>query len=198
MSNEIFGALHVQTPHDLSKTLDKYACVSIILRGPIDNLEVGFIQRAANEDDRWSGHLAFPGGKKEDTDFSDLGAALRETFEEIGVDLLPEENMGRLNDVQARKQGSLLEFYIRPFVFYTEREFTVKLDPGEVAEFFWMPLNELRNPQRQTTYQFKRGDVHVALPAIFLDREIPLWGLTYMMTQNLLKILEENQLIAAL
>ncbi|MDG0816890.1 NUDIX hydrolase [Bdellovibrio svalbardensis] len=197
MSREISLAISSQKPVDLSKDLEKYACVAIILRGPVDNLEIGFIQRAANDSDRWAGQIAFPGGKKEDSDFSDLGAALRETFEEIGIDLLPEELMGRLNDIQARKHGTTLEFFIRPFVFYTEREFTIKLDPAEVADFFWISLNELLNPQRHINYELKRGEVHVELPAISLDRDPPLWGLTYMMAQNLLDVLKQQQLLEA-
>ncbi|HWU42532.1 MAG TPA: CoA pyrophosphatase [Bdellovibrio sp.] len=191
MSNEIFSALHSHTPLDLSNDLKQYACVAIILRGPLHNLEVGYIQRAFNERDRWSGHIAFPGGKKEDSDFSDLGAALRETFEEVGIDLLPEENMGRLNDIQARKHGTKLEFFVRPFVFYTEREFQIKTDPSEVAEFFWVPLFELLNPRRQTVYELRKDQVHIELPAISMDREMPLWGLTYVMTQNLLEVLKQ-------
>ncbi len=198
MSNEISLAINSQKPLDLSKDLQKYACVAIILRGPVDNLEIGYIQRALNDSDRWAGQIAFPGGKKEDSDFSDLGAALRETFEEIGIDLLPEELMGRLNDIQARKHGTTLEFYVRPFVFYTEREFEIKLDPSEVADFFWISLNELRNPQRQTTYELSRENVHLEVPAISLDREPPLWGLTYIMTQNLLDLLEKRQVLREL
>ncbi|WP_246845314.1 CoA pyrophosphatase [Bdellovibrio sp. NC01] len=193
--NEIYRALHSQRPTDLSTQLDKYACVAIILRGPMDNLEVGFIERAANDSDRWAGHLAFPGGKKEDSDFSDLGAALRETFEEIGVDLLPEELMGRINDIQARKHGTMLEFFIRPFVFYTERDFNITLDPREVSDFFWVSVNELRNPQRQMKYELKRDGVTLHVPAISLDHEQPLWGLTYIMTMELLDLLEKQQVV---
>lgn len=198
MSNEISLAINSHQPLDLSKVLEKYACVAMILRGPIDNLEIGFIQRAANDSDRWAGQIAFPGGKKEDTDFSDLGAALRETFEEVGIDLLPDELMGRLNDIQARKHGITLEFFIRPFVFYTERDFKIKLDPAEVADFFWISLNELRNPQRHIKHTLRRDHLQVEVPAIALDREPPLWGLTYLMTQNLIDILEKRQLLAEL
>jgi 8-oxo-dGTP pyrophosphatase MutT (NUDIX family) len=187
LRNEIAESLSLVSPLDLSQKLQNYACVALILRGPYDNLEIGFIQRALHPNDRWGGHIAFPGGKKEDADVSDLGTALRETFEEVGIDLLPEELIGRLDDVQARKHGTMLDFFIRPFVFYTEREFKVNLDQNEVADFFWIALNDLRNPQRQTQYELKRDEVFIKLPAISVDRDPPLWGLTYMMTQNLLK-----------
>ncbi|WII73585.1 CoA pyrophosphatase [Bdellovibrio sp. 22V] len=186
MKDEILSRLENPQPLDLHTKLTRHACVAIILRGPsLHYLEVGFIQRALNPLDRWAGHIAFPGGKREDSDKSDLEAALRETKEEVGVDLHPDELLGRLDDVQARKGGTLLDFYIRPFVFYTQREFAVTLDAAEVADFFWVPLKEIQNPQRQTHYTVEREFGHVKLPAVQLDREPPLWGLTYMMILNL-------------
>jgi hypothetical protein len=49
--------------------------------------EVLFIKRAGRTGDRWSGHTALPGGKRDHTDADDLAAAIRETKEEVGLDL---------------------------------------------------------------------------------------------------------------
>ena len=49
--------------------------------------EILFIKRAARVGDRWTGHVAFPGGKKEPSDLDDQAAAARETREEVGLDL---------------------------------------------------------------------------------------------------------------
>lgn len=176
------------TPQDLQPQLTRYACVAVILKGDsLHNLEIGFIQRAQNPEDRWSGQIAFPGGKREEHDITDLAVALRETREEVGAHLHPEELLGRLDDIQARKAGQLLDFYIRPFVFLTQREFDIILDPSEVSDFFWVPLKHMQDPQRQTTYRIARESGYANLPAIYLDRDLPLWGLTYMMVLNLLE-----------
>ncbi|QDK46742.1 CoA pyrophosphatase [Bdellovibrio sp. ZAP7] len=177
-------------PLDLSLSLKNYACVSLILRGPPDDLQIGYIQRAIHPLDRWSGQIAFPGGKREEWDTSALATALRETQEEVGIVLTPEEMIGRLDDIQARKAGALLEFFIRPFVFYTERDFEVRLDHNEVADFFWVPLKDLVNPERNISYELMREQLRMELPAISLNREIPLWGLSYMITQDLLNRLK--------
>ena len=53
--------------------------------------EVLFIKRAARIGDRWTGHIAFPGGKREPADSSDLATSSRETREEIGLNLDSED-----------------------------------------------------------------------------------------------------------
>ncbi|MEK2688911.1 NUDIX hydrolase [Bdellovibrio sp. GT3] len=190
MNKELSRLFENQNPLDLSQALQHYACVSIILRGALDDLQIGFIQRAIHPDDRWSGQIAFPGGKKEEWDRSALHTAIRETQEEVGIILTQEEVIGQLDDVQARKAGTMLDFFIRPYVFYIDKDFDIHLDPNEVADFFWTPLKHLISPERATTHGFIRDQISVELPAIALDRDVPLWGLSYMITQNLLKQLK--------
>ncbi|KAL9576315.1 MAG: hypothetical protein Q9212_007206 [Teloschistes hypoglaucus] len=49
--------------------------------------EVLFIKRAARDGDRWTSHVAFPGGKRDPEDESDSTTSVRETKEEVNVDL---------------------------------------------------------------------------------------------------------------
>ena len=49
--------------------------------------EVLFIKRAARKGDRWTSHVALPGGKRDPEDEDDLAAAVRESEEEVGVNL---------------------------------------------------------------------------------------------------------------
>lgn len=49
--------------------------------------EAVFIKRAAREGDRWTSHVALPGGKRDAEDADDQAVAVRETAEEIGLDL---------------------------------------------------------------------------------------------------------------
>lgn len=49
--------------------------------------EVVFIKRAARVGDRWTSHVALPGGKRDPEDEDDKAVAIRETMEEIGLDL---------------------------------------------------------------------------------------------------------------
>ena len=64
------------------------AAVALILRETRgDDLELLFIKRAARADDPWSGQIAFPGGRHDATDASLEDTAVRETREEVGLEL---------------------------------------------------------------------------------------------------------------
>jgi 8-oxo-dGTP pyrophosphatase MutT (NUDIX family) len=172
--------------HDLSQALSSRACVAVILRGKNhDDLEIGYIRRAESPGDRWSGQIAFPGGLCEECDASEFDAALREVREELGIELRTDELLGRLDDLQARNRLGLLPFFIRPFVFHVGRDLVVNPDPSEVAEFFWFPLRELIEETRRTQIEIQLESGRVSLPAVRLFAEPHLWGLTLMMTQDL-------------
>lgn len=62
--------------------------------------EVLFIKRAARKGDRWTSHIAFPGGGRDPGDKDDLAASIRETREEVGMDLEADHclNVGNLSE----------------------------------------------------------------------------------------------------
>lgn len=49
--------------------------------------EVLFIKRAARQGDRWTSQVAFPGGRRDPEDHDDCATSVRETMEEVGLDL---------------------------------------------------------------------------------------------------------------
>lgn len=172
---------------DLSLHLDSCAVVSVIFR-QTDQLEILFIRRARNPEDRWSGQIAFPGGRMENNE-THLQTALRECQEEIGVDLRQAKILGALDDIQARKAGGLLPFYVRPMVFHLPKEIApFTLDPSEVDEVFWLPFQELLIEKNHQDFYPNHSELRTptAFPSILLSTGDHLWGLSYVMLTDLL------------
>jgi len=115
----------------------RFAAVAAIVR-VIDEPELLFIKRAEAERDPWSGHIAFPGGRREPSDRTLMDTAIRETSEETSLDLTRGQLIGQLDDLAPRTR-SLPPIIVRPYVAVVES--TVVLRPSsEVASTFWVPL----------------------------------------------------------
>ncbi|WVF66452.1 hypothetical protein IAT40_001192 [Kwoniella sp. CBS 6097] len=100
---------------------------------------------------RWSSHIAFPGGRHEPDDQSAYFTALRETWEEIGVDLAEKEflHVGRLDEREVTTSlGKRLLMILSPFVFLQTSPFspTPELQATEVSSLHWIPLSLLSPP----------------------------------------------------
>src|SRR5262245_57207262 len=71
-------------------------------RGP----EILLIRLAAHPDDPWSGHMAFPGGREDPGDPDLLSTAMRETLEELSLDLRSAARLlGSLDELPAVARG---------------------------------------------------------------------------------------------
>ena len=92
------------------------AAVAVLLHDGTEGLEALFIHRAERAGDTWSGQIAFPGGRREPSDSDLRVTAIRETHEEIGVDLASAEPLGVLDDMYPRTPV-LPPVVVRPFVF---------------------------------------------------------------------------------
>lgn len=164
-----------------------HAAVAAIFRETQDGTELFFIRRAEREGDTWSGHIAFPGGRAEPDDADLLATAIRETREEVGIDLSTAELVARLPDVPAfttTKKGS---FIVAAFVFVVSADVEVTSN-HEVAESFWIPFASLARGEGKGTYAFTWQDRPYELPCIRITpNRYPLWGLTYRMFETMLE-----------
>ena len=123
--------------------------------------EILFIKRAARVGDRWTGHVALPGGKHEEGDQSDMATSIRETLEEIGLDLATEHsaNIGNLPErVVTTSWGTVPLMVLCPFVFLLTRYDLppLRLQPSEVSSVHWVSMRALLAPSLRT---YERADV---------------------------------------
>jgi 8-oxo-dGTP pyrophosphatase MutT (NUDIX family) len=150
-----------------------HAAVALIGRGHGNAVrELCFIVRAERAGDRWSGQVAFPGGRPDAADNQLRDTAERETREEVGLDLSVAEHLGALPPVPIRpsNDGGVLA----PFVYYAGAETPpFELEESEVRDAFWTPVSHLYDPSHRTTLDWHG----LKFPAIRLGEHV-LWGLT--------------------
>ncbi|KAL8810755.1 MAG: hypothetical protein Q9200_002326 [Gallowayella weberi] len=130
--------------------------------------EVLFIKRAARKGDRWNSHIAFPGGGRDPEDKDDIATSIRETREEIGMDLEAENclQVGYLSErivttwlgktpyvLLASANNTRTDLLIRlmvlcPFI-YLQMRFDIEpltLQPSEVHSAHWVSLRAVTSP----------------------------------------------------
>ncbi len=168
-----------------------HAAVAAVLKHGEPGLEVLLIERAQRAGDPWAGHMALPGGRAAASDPNLLATAIRETQEEVGLDLLRDaEPLGRLPALRAIARGRALELSVTPFVFALEQ--TPQLLPNaEVASILWAPLDLLSSGTIDRQIDYQLSGKNVRLPSWeFGDRVI--WGLTHRMLSSLLERLRDT------
>jgi 8-oxo-dGTP pyrophosphatase MutT (NUDIX family) len=164
------------------------AAVAAVLRQVDAGTEALLIRRTPHELDPWSGHMAFPGGRMHDDDQSLLYTAMRETREEVGLDLVAHATLlGALEPLDAVALGKRQGFSVTPFVFLLEGPSGLSLDSSEVAEALWAPLDAFARGEHHAHHTYRQGQVKREMPAFDVQGRI-VWGLTHRMIVNLLDL----------
>jgi 8-oxo-dGTP pyrophosphatase MutT (NUDIX family) len=138
-------------------------------------------QRAGHLADH-AGQIAFPGGKIDATDASPLDAALREAWEEIGLDRAFVDPIGYLD-----LYGTGFGFRILPTVARVRPGFTLNINRSEVDDAFEVPLAFLMNPVNHQIHSKEfRGMERTYYAMPYAERYI--WGAT----AGILRVLYER------
>lgn len=175
----IAAAVRAQTPTVAERDEPFWESAVVLLLREAQNgvPEMLFIKRAVREGDPWSGQVALPGGRRDQGEADLADTAVRETREEIGIDIRAHgEMIGALNELRPRTP-LLPPVIVRPYVA------TLAVTPSivysdEVASHFWVPLDVLFDPAntRNTRVQ-TRGMFWIWRDAIHYDEHL-IWGLT--------------------
>lgn len=132
---------------------------------------------------RHAGQVAFPGGRIDPQDDGPLGAALRETQEEVGIDPAAVEVIGIADHYQTTSG-----FRITPVVGILPPDLPLMLNPHEVDAAFEAPLDFLMEPVNhvEQSVEWQGRDRHY-FEIMWQDRRI--WGATAGMIVNLAHLL---------
>lgn len=147
------------------------AAVLVPLVDHPSGLTVLLTQRA-DELKNHGGQVSFPGGRIEAGDDGALGAALRETREEIGLDA------GHIHPVGYLPDHLIVSGYrVTPVVAFVDPGFSLLLDAREVRDTFEVPLAHVFDTHNHQARRRRFGDEEIELYDIpFGSRHI--WGAT--------------------
>jgi len=140
-----------------------------------------FTKRADHLSDH-PGQMSFPGGGREPEDEDLLRTALREANEEIGLDPMAANVVGRLDDIR-----TITRYSVRPFVGRIPDRDYLPSDE-EVAEIVTLPVSELTNLDN---YESEHRDHphygEIRLHFFYVDG-YTVWGATARMLVQLLEL----------
>ncbi len=168
-------------PHEPPQKGQHFAAVSMIVRDR-QFPSVLLIKRAERSGDPWSGQVAFPGGKMQSGDRTARDTAVRETLEEVGIDLNRAAEFLGYGGVATTHTGTM---DVVPSVFILKEGVQVRPN-GEVASFRWVDLDAFEAPGAKATYRLNRDGQDVGMPAYAVGDYV-VWGLTYRILSTMLE-----------
>jgi 8-oxo-dGTP pyrophosphatase MutT (NUDIX family) len=162
------------------------ASVALVLRAR-DPLELLLIKRATSERDPWSGHMALPGGRRDDADADLQETARRETLEETGVDLWRlGKPLGRLQDL-APSSPRLPRLTISPWVFAVPGDTEARVASAEIDQVHWVAVSHLSAPVNRSAVEIPLPGGARSFPSFLVSGE-HVWGLTFRILECFLEV----------
>ena len=145
-----------------------------------DEYKIVFTKRST-ELKTHSGEVSFPGGKWEEADNSLYETALRESNEEINLNIENVTKLGNLNFLLSRHK-----IEVNPYVGYLNK-FQEFKGNFEIDEIFTVPISFLSDSKNVIYKEFNRKDLKVYIPSWVYNGN-RIWGLTAMITADFLNI----------
>lgn len=133
-----------------------------------------------------SGQVSFPGGSREEKDKDLIETALRESWEEIGLDPAAVTVLGQMAEMEM-----VTRFTVTPVVGICQWPTPLTINPDEVDRVFSIPIDWLKDKRNQEyrVHNHLGTDFEVIYFKPY-DGET-VWGATAMMTLDFLELLDE-------
>ncbi len=158
------------------------AAVLLALYGPPPDYRLIYTVRSY-EVEHHKGEISFPGGARDPEDPSDVGTALRESYEEVGIKAEDVTVLGLLDDVVTRSN-----FVVTPVVGRVEAyPYSFRLYEAEVAELLEVPLSHLADPANHVPSPRRATGEQPPYPSYRFGEHV-IFGVTALITTRFLSV----------
>ncbi len=173
------GSSHIKRTLE---AVEPEAAVGIITCSlPIESILL--IKRNENEHDPWSGHYAFPGGRRENGDDSIYQTCLREVCEETGIILKSEALHETCRPAHAGRNVKA-PILVQPYVFRLRERPAVTIEEKEIDRHVWLSISSFCNIGNHRIVEVRTGMIRPVFP---MD-DYFIWGFTYGLLCRLLGV----------
>jgi len=132
------------------------------------------------------GQISFPGGVRDPEDRDEVDCALREAWEEVGLEREDVTVLGQLSDIQ-----TMTGYLVTPVVGRIPFPYEFKLNPVEVEELILVPWNVFSEPQKHRREVFEHeGSTHEV--DFYEFEHHTIWGATARITRQLVELVEDR------
>lgn len=185
MKDRIRNCLATLKPRNLTNGFTREAAVLM----PVFEWENEYhflLTRRTQEVQTHKGQISFPGGMREGEEGL-VKTALRETFEEVGIEESRIEILGRFHDYV-----SITDYRVTPFAGFISEPFTTIPQIHEVAEILQVPFRIFLDPGRlrieKSTFVDRDANVY-----FYSYGTHQIWGLTARIIKDFLEALNLRQ-----
>jgi 8-oxo-dGTP pyrophosphatase MutT (NUDIX family) len=146
------------------------------------------LMKRATDNSVHSGQISFPGGKYENNDENLENTALREAWEEVGLESEKVNILGPLTKLFIPPSN----FDVFPFVGFTSERPNFNTN-REVESLIEVEINTLLNPETFTKKSISvRNETKISVPCYLIDNHI-VWGATSMILSELLDVIRNSK-----
>ncbi|MDC5707200.1 CoA pyrophosphatase [Vibrio europaeus] len=148
---------------------------------------VGFVERAnginvlftrrAKHLKHHPGQVSFPGGKFESSDIDLSHTALRETYEEVGIEQSQIEIFGQMPELV-----TISRFTVTPFLGFISPNYQTRIDKNEVDEVFEVPASVVLDREKLHSQQFRVNNFSHRVFGLSYNSHF-IWGMTAQIIQ---------------
>lgn len=166
-----------------SKNISYNDASVLILLFPLNDSIYFYLTKRTNNVEHHKGQISLPGGAN---NFSEslMETAIRETYEEIGVKILPQTIIGQISPLNIPVSG----FCVHPFIAWCNYVPKVNFDTEEVDSVFSISLKVLINDEYQHLEQ-REFQGNKFMNPYFQFSEYKVWGATAMILSELKSII---------